>query len=69
MKLLDASHPFYAPVWRRVAIVAVCFIWALVELSNDAVFWAILSAALGAYCLWEFFLSPDAPGRRPGDEP
>lgn len=69
MKLLDSAHPFYAPVWRRVVIVALCFLWALIELLNDAVFWAILSGALSVYCLWEFFLSQDAPGNRPKDKP
>ncbi|TIM59821.1 MAG: DUF3329 domain-containing protein, partial [Mesorhizobium sp.] len=24
----DSEHPFFRPLWRRVAIVAVCLVWA-----------------------------------------
>lgn len=68
MKLLDPAHPFFAPAWRRVAIVAVCLGWALVELVTGAVFWAILFGAAGAWCLYVFFLAPDATGRQDHDQ-
>ena len=68
MKLFDPDHPFFAPAWRRAAIVAVCFGWALLELLTGAVFWAILFGSLGAWCLYEFFLSPKAGLRGRHDE-
>ena len=71
MKLFDAGHPFFAPAWRRAAVVVVCLGWALLELLTGSVFWAILFGSLGAWCLYEFFLSPKARawGRHDGDRP
>jgi hypothetical protein len=50
--VIDPSHPFYAPVSRRYAIVAVCLFWAGVELYFGNPFWAILSGAVGVYAFW-----------------
>ncbi|WP_349540535.1 hypothetical protein [Sagittula sp. NFXS13] len=41
-------------------IVALCLGWAVLELATGAVFWAILFGTLGLWCLYEFFLSPQA---------
>ena len=54
--MFDPSHPFYRPLWRRVAIVAVTAGWALVEYSNDAPIWASLFAVISAWCAWFFFV-------------
>ena len=54
--MFDASHPFYRPLWRRVAIVAFTAVWALVEYRNDAPIWAALFAAISAWCAWFFFV-------------
>ena len=56
MKLCDFNHPFFAPVWRRVAIVAACFAWAGFENSQGEPVWAMLFFVIGAYCLYGFFL-------------
>ncbi|MEQ5872730.1 hypothetical protein J4E08_22995 [Sagittula sp. NFXS13] len=60
MRLFDPAHAFFAPLWRRVVIVALCLGWAVLELATGAVFWAILFGTLGLWCLYEFFLSPQA---------
>lgn len=52
MRLLDPSHPFFRPAWRRYAVVAVCFVWAFVEYGNDNALWAYLFAAIGGYLGW-----------------
>lgn len=52
MKLIDPANPFYRPLWVRVLIVAVCLGWALVEVANGAIVWAMFFAALGAYATW-----------------
>jgi len=39
MKLLDLEHPFFAPVWVRVVVVAICIGWGLFEFANAAVLW------------------------------
>ena len=54
--MFDASHPFYRPLWRRVAIVAITAGWAVIEYRNDAPIWALLFAAISAWCAWFFFV-------------
>jgi len=56
---LNLRHPFFLPLWRRVAVIAVCLGWALFELISGAVFFAILFGALGVYAMREFFWSFD----------
>lgn len=53
----NVQHPWFRPAWRRAATVAVCFAWALVELSNGAPFWAMVFAAIGAYLVYAFFIA------------
>ena len=55
MKLIDVQHPFFIPVWRRVALVSVCLGWAIYEFSTGAPFWGFLFGAAGLYCGWQFF--------------
>ncbi|MCG3267901.1 hypothetical protein [Yoonia sp. I 8.24] len=54
MKLLDLEHPFFTPVGVRVAVVAVCAVWGLIELVNGAVFWTIFFLGLAVICGWRF---------------
>lgn len=56
MKLLDVQHPFFIPLWRRVAVVVLCLGWAGVEGWNGNGFWMVLFGALGLYCAWQFFV-------------
>jgi hypothetical protein len=58
-KLIDVQLPFFIPLWRRVAVVVLCFGWAIVEAINGAAFWAVLFGALGVYCSWQFFFAFD----------
>jgi hypothetical protein len=59
----DLSHPFYKPLWRRIAIVASTVLWFGFEtLVAGSMFWAILSGAMCAYCSYNFlFAWKDAP--------
>ncbi len=54
MKLLDPDHPFFRPVWVRVAVVGLALLWAVVELVFGSPGWAMLFAAAGLYALWIF---------------
>ncbi len=54
MKLIDPTHPFFRPLWVRVAVVGVAVVWAMVELIFGSPGWAILFAAAGFYALWVF---------------
>lgn len=51
----DHEHPFFRPLWRRVAVVAVCVAWAIFEFSTGATGWAMIAAAFAAYAIWQFF--------------
>lgn len=57
MKFIDVRHPFFNPLWRRVATVGVTGIWALFELLTGSVGWAILFGAIAAWCAYEFFVT------------
>ena len=66
MQLIDTSHPFYRPRWRRIAIVAVCAAWFLFELlvSHDTLFMP-LTAALSVYTAWVLLLRWKEPAYVP----
>ena len=51
----DHEHPFFRPLWRRVAVVAVCAIWAAIEFANGSQFWGTMAVAFTAYAVWQFF--------------
>ena len=65
MQLIDPKHRFYRPLPVRIAIVAVCLGWAIVEATTGEPFWGIIVGALGAYSAWMLLLNyrpePDAP--------
>jgi hypothetical protein len=58
MKLIDPHHPFYQPLWRRIAVVAVCTAWFVFELavSHDPLFIPI-TGALAAYTAWVLLIA------------
>lgn len=53
-KFLDLENPFFAPLWIRIAVVAVMTIWGLFELSQGAILWAIIFLGFAAICAWRF---------------
>jgi len=61
--LIDTNHPFWRPVWRRIAVTVICLVWAVFEFTLGAPFWGLIVGALGAYCVWAFALrGPDEGG-------
>lgn len=56
MDFLGLRHPFFNPLWRRVATVAVCAGWGVFEAVNGAVLWAALFLGLGGVAAWAFFV-------------
>lgn len=54
MKLIDLTDPFFAPVWVRIAVVAVCAVWGVFELSTGAVLWGAVFLGLALICAWRF---------------
>ncbi len=57
---------FFLPIWRRIAVVVICFGWAIFELTSGAPYWALLFGAFGATATWQFFLSgwPENQGEK-----
>jgi hypothetical protein len=62
----EQQHPFYKPLWVRVALLAFCAGWFAFELfySKDPLF-TLLSGLATAYVAWAFFLG--WPGTRSDD--
>ncbi len=57
MKWYEVRTTFFRPLWRRVIVVVAVAIWTVVEVTNQAWFWAGLFAAAGLYLSWAFFLA------------
>jgi hypothetical protein len=57
VKFFELQIDFFVPLWRRLAVVWVCVIWAMVEFGTGAPFWGIIFSSLSVYAIWQFFLS------------
>lgn len=69
-KFLDPSHPFFRPLWVRVAVVGLSLGWGVIELVFGSPGWAMLFAGAGLYALWVFVTDTgetDKGGVPPGD--
>lgn len=60
----DNQHPFFRPLWRRIAVIAVCVIWSAVEFAVGTPFWGTLLAGMAIYAVWTFLIQ-----YKPGEEP
>jgi hypothetical protein len=57
VNFFELQIDFFLPVWRRVAVILVCFVWAMVEFGSGAPLWGTIFASLGIYAVWQFFLT------------
>jgi hypothetical protein len=58
MKIIDESHPFYKPLWRRVALVGVLAAWTGFEVFyTQQPLWMLVAGALLAYAAWILLIS------------
>jgi hypothetical protein len=55
----DSNHPFFRPLWRRVAVVAFCVAWAIFEFVTGTPFWGIIALGFAGYGVWQFFIIYD----------
>lgn len=53
----DTQHPFFRPLWRRVALVAFCSGWAGLEFYMGHETWGWITLAIAAYAAWAFLIS------------
>jgi hypothetical protein len=58
--VFDLNHPFFIPLWRRVAVVAFAVGWGLFEFASGSPFWGTLFLGIGGYAFWGLFLAFDA---------
>ena len=61
MGFLDLRHPFFRPLWLRIATVAACIVWAVVEFVTGQPFWGMLFLGISAYAGWQFFVDWKTP--------
>ena len=64
MKQRDLN--FFRPLWRRVAVTAVCVVWTGLELWHGEQLWIVITLGLTAYAVWSFFIAFDrTPAKAP----
>lgn len=56
---LDVRTPMFRPLWVRVVVTAALTGWAIFELLNGNLFWAILFGAAGLYLAWALLVAWD----------
>ena len=58
----DSTHPFFRPLWRRIATLAVCVGWAGFEVIWGEPIWALAAVGLFAYGFWTLIVkfAPDS---------
>lgn len=56
-KLFDLDHPFFKPLWLRIAVVASCLAWAVFEAFGGSPAWAAAFGGVGLYSAYRFFFA------------
>jgi hypothetical protein len=65
MKIIDREHPFYKPLWRRIALVCVLAGWSAFEIFvTKEPMWMSVAVGLLAVSAWVFLISWPKPGQR-----
>jgi hypothetical protein len=52
-------HPFFIPLWRRIATVALCLGWAVLEFTSGNPGWGTLFGGIGLIAARGFFFGFD----------
>lgn len=56
------DHPWFRPLWRRVAVVVLCLGWGAVEVATGSAFWALGFLAMGGVAAYALLLTYTPPG-------
>jgi hypothetical protein len=66
----DANHPFFRPLWRRVAIFVVCLAWAVLEFYGGSREWGVIALAFAGYAAYAYLFrySPPDENKSPPTE-
>lgn len=59
--MIDANHPFYDVLWRRLLIPVICLIWVGIELYTGSPIWAGIVAVVGLYATYKLFIEKRKP--------
>ena len=65
----DAEHPFFRPLWRRIALVVFCAGWSIFEFVAASPFWGTLAGGMAAYAAWVFLLNYKPPAEAAAESP
>lgn len=57
----DSEHPFFRPLWRRIAVLVVCLVWAAIEFGTGSPGWGVIALGFGGYAVWQFFFRYTPP--------
>ena len=60
---MSGKAGFFDPLWRRVAVVAICAGWTGLEFFYGENMWAGIAAAITAYAVWSFLLAYKPAGQ------
>jgi hypothetical protein len=50
-------HPWFAPLYRRLAVVAVCFGWLALEAYGGEQIWFYAAVGITGYAVWALLIS------------
>ncbi len=67
----DADHPFFRPLWRRIAILVVCLLWAALEFYGGSPNWGMIALAFAGYAAYAYLIRynpPDENKNAPAEE-
>jgi len=66
----EQKHPFYKPLWVRVAIVVSIALWLGFEVwQASSGFWLAISAGMLGYAVYTFFITWPKDGADDGEGP
>jgi hypothetical protein len=65
----DAEHPFFRPLWRRIALIAFCAAWSVFEFATGSAFWGTLAGGMAAYAGWTFLVNYPPPSATGENKP
>lgn len=54
-------HPWFAPLYRRIAVVAVCLFWLALEAYGGEQVWFYAAVGITGYAIWALLISYKAP--------
>ena len=56
-------HPWFAPLYRRIAVVAVCLAWLALEAWGGNQIWIFIAVGVTGYAIWALLIGYEPPQR------